>query len=295
MSNRFSNSIYNRFGEAVRDNLGMNKAMADAGYLAMRSFAWTVLGPFREILGGYQSLGKGLVKGEWRLSPASKAYDPRIGYALAFPFTIGLIGGLINYVRSGEFPQDWRDFFLPKTGGTVRSGGKDVPERMRIPGYHKDFIGYYFHPPGHQGSLLGGELRAKFAGVWQALGEQVMNRDWRDLPIVPPRASMAEQLQYRLGHLGSKFKPIGIQQMLEPGKKGSALTLPEKFMGFGAAGAYIQNPESTHKFDTQREQRLWEQKEKADNTIRKNQGLPPLPKRRLPKEYARGGPVTGYN
>ena len=65
--------------------------------------------------------GKGLAKGEWRLSPASKAYDPRIGYALAFPFTIGLVGSLINYVRSGEWPQDWRDFFLPKTGGEVRS------------------------------------------------------------------------------------------------------------------------------------------------------------------------------
>jgi hypothetical protein len=59
--------------------------------------------------GGYQSLGKGLAKGEWRLSPASKAYDPRIGYALAFPFTVGLVGSLINYVRSGQFPEDWRD------------------------------------------------------------------------------------------------------------------------------------------------------------------------------------------
>jgi hypothetical protein len=86
-----------------------------------------------------------------------------------------------------------------------------------------------------------------------------------------------------------------MQQVMEPGKKGSALTLPEKLMGFGAAGAYIQNPESTEKFDLKKEQKLWEDKEKADNTIRKNQGLPPLPKRRMPKEYARGGLVTGYN
>jgi hypothetical protein len=297
MANRISNSIDSRFGEAVRDNLGMNKAMSDAGYLGLRSFAWTVLGPFREIAGGYQSLGKGLAKGEWRLSPKSAAYDPRIGYALAFPFTIGLVGSLINYARSGQFPQDWRDFFLPKTGGEVKSGGQDVPERMRIPGYHKDFIGYYFHPPGHEGSLLGGELKAKFAGVWSALAEQVMNRDWRDMPIVPPNPTIQEWLGYRGGHLASKLKPIGIQQLMEPGKKGSHLTLPEKFMGFGAAGAYIQNPKSTEKFATDKEQKLWEQKEKADNTIRRNQGLPQLPPRRLPKkEYARGGSVrTGYN
>ena len=56
--------------------------------------------------------------------------------------------------------------------------------------------------------------------------------------------------RYRGGHLLSKLKPIGIQQLLQPGKKGSALTQPEKFMGFGAAGAYIQNPEGTKKFDT---------------------------------------------
>jgi hypothetical protein len=86
-----------------------------------------------------------------------------------------------------------------------------------------------------------------------------------------------------------------MQQLMEPGKKGSALTLPEKFMGFGAAGAYIQNPERTEKFETKKEQELWEKKEKADNTIRKNQGLPPLTKRRMPKGYARGGLVTGYN
>src|SRR5262245_1345029 len=118
-----------------------------------------------------------------------------------------------------------------------------------------------------------------------------MNRDWRDLPIVPPNATLQEQLSYRGRQLASKLKPIGLQQLLEPGKKGSALTLPEKFMGFGAAGAYIQNPESTKKFETEKEQRLWEQKEKADNAIRRNQGLPPLPKRRMPKGYARGGPV----
>ena len=112
---------------------------------------------------------------------------------------------------------------------------------------------------------------------------------------MPPNATLQEQLSYRGGHLASKLKPIGIQQLLEPGKKGSALTLPAKFMGFGAAGAYIQNPESTKKFETKKEQELWEQKEKADNTIRKNQGLPPLPKRRVPKAYARGGSVTGYN
>jgi hypothetical protein len=107
-------------------------------------------------------------------------------------------------------------------------------------------------------------------------------RDWRELPIVPPRATLGEQLRYRFGQLGSHLKPIGLQQVMEPAKQGSALTLPERIIGFGAAGADYQNPEKMEQFRQEREQKLWEQKEKADNAVRRNQGLPPLPSRPMP-------------
>jgi hypothetical protein len=277
---RISNSIDNRFGEAVRDNLGMNKYITDVGYTTLRSFAWTVLGPFREIAGGYMSLGKGLAKGEWRISPKSLHYDPRIAYSVAFPFTIAFIGGLINYMRTGQWPQDWRDYYFPRTGGTVRSGGADVPERMRIPGYHKDFFGFAHMSP--DGLSPGDELKAKIAGAWQAIGEQATNRDWRNLPIAPPNATLEEQLRYRGGQLLSRMQPIGLQQLTQEQKKGSKLTWPERFMGFGTAGVRYQNPAGSERFENLNAQRLWQQKERADNADRRSRGLPPLPPRPRP-------------
>ena len=42
-------------GEANRDNLFMSQAAKDVAYIAMRSPAWTFLGPGREIMGGARS------------------------------------------------------------------------------------------------------------------------------------------------------------------------------------------------------------------------------------------------
>ena len=158
---KISDHTDNAMGEAVRDNLGMNKALADAGYLALRSFAWTVLGPGRGVTGGALSMGRGLAEGaikrdlsktEWRISPKSANYDPRIGYSLAFPLTVAMIGGMLTFLRTGKPPQDWTDYFLPLTGGWVRGfGGKKVPEHVRTPGYQKDFIGY--HVPSRSGVI----------------------------------------------------------------------------------------------------------------------------------------------
>jgi hypothetical protein len=243
-----------------------------------------VLGPFREIAGGYASLGKGLAQGEWRVSPKSHHYDPRIAYALAFPITIGFIGGLVNYLRTGQWPQDWRDLYFPRTGGAVRSGGGNVPERMRIPGYHKDFFGYAHMTP--EGIAPGAELRAKIAGIWQAMIEQATNRDWRDYPIAPPNATLGEQVGYRGEHLLGKFKPIGLQQITQEQKIGSKLTLPERIIGFAPAGVRYQNPQGNESFLGKQAEDLWKRKERADNADRRSRGLPPLPPRQMPRQPA---------
>ena len=104
--------------------------------------------------------------------------------------------------------------------------------------------------------------------------EQAMNRDWRTLPIVPPHATAGEQLKYRLEAAGKKFTPIATQQRLQSPKEGSKISLPERFMGFGPAGKYLQDRPGYDKFSTDTEQRLWEQKERQDNKARRERGLP---------------------
>jgi hypothetical protein len=61
-----------------------------------------------------------------------------------FPLTVAMIGSTIKYLLTGEWPKDWKDAFVPRIGGLVPGvGGKgQVEERVRIRGYHKDFIVY---------------------------------------------------------------------------------------------------------------------------------------------------------
>jgi hypothetical protein len=178
---KYADSIDNRMGEANRDNLFTNSFAKDVAFMVMRSPAWTFLGPGREIVGGARSgfygLAKGVVgKGENRLSPTSKHFDPRFAYSLGYPLTIMTVGALYQFLRSGQTPDEWRDFPTPKTGGTVRSFGREVPERVLMPGYHKDFLGYMFKP--------GDEIYSKLAVPWQTLWEQAINkREWNDSAI----------------------------------------------------------------------------------------------------------------
>jgi hypothetical protein len=279
---RISDSNDNRFGEAVRDNLGMQRTIQDIGYLTMRSLPWTVLGPGREIVGGYLSAAKGAARPiaggkdfQWRVSPKDPNFDPRIGYAIAYPMSIGFVGALASKMMTGLWPWQhetantpdwWQDYLLPRTGETTRSGD---PERMRIPGYHKDFLGYAYSPIE--------EATAKLAGIWTMLGEQMTNETWwNQRPITPPDASLAEQLYYRGQHVAKHFAPISFQQF--GAQKDTGVPEPLKYLGFGVSGQKY-TPTGQQREQTTRE-KAWESRVRAEKLD--------------PTRFAQGGLVTGY-
>jgi hypothetical protein len=57
--------------------------------------------------------------------------------------------------------------------------------------------------------------------------------------------------------------------------KGTALGPIARGLGFRSPGAYIQNPEGFHRGQLQRDVEAWQEKERLDNAVRRNQGLPP--------------------
>ena len=278
ITKKISDSVDNRMGEMVADNLFMNKTIKDAGYLTLRSFAFTVGGPFREIGGGALAGARGVLKGQNALNMKSEAYDPRTAYALAFVPTIAAISAVYQYLRTGQGPEDWRDLVTPKTGGNIMSVGQEVPERILVPGYHKDFLGYFVNPAGPLH-----ELEAKLAAPWSALKEQVTGKDWRGKDIVPPNATAGEWLQYRGTALGKRMLPIGPKQLAEGTKEGSALTLPEQMLGVRTPGAYMLNPERLDRYLTNKKQKEWRAGEKQLNREREQRGQPTQPFRLRPE------------
>jgi hypothetical protein len=57
--------------------------------------------------------------------------------------TVGFYGALYQYLRTGEGPQEMKDYFYPETGEVDADGN---PERVQIASYMKDFFAYAGHP-----------------------------------------------------------------------------------------------------------------------------------------------------
>jgi hypothetical protein len=277
---KLSDSGDNRFGEMVMDHVFLNKFTKQTAMVALRSFGWTIGAPLREVTGGALSGIRGAWQGQNRLDPRSPHFDPRIAYAIAFPAVVAGMSLAWQYLRTNKAPdyEDWRDYVFPKTGGTVRAAGAHVPERSIMPGAQKDFIGYFYHPMR--------EVYAKFAGPWQTLWELISNKDWRSQPIIPPDASWLEALKSGAVYGLNKASPIAVRSAEEQPKQGSALTLPERAIGFRAPGSYILNPEGFEKGAYDRAIRAWREKERLDNADRRSRGLPPLPARPMPQQSA---------
>src|SRR5208337_1848511 len=107
--------------------------------LGFRAFGWQ-LGKYQELGGGIGDLGKlgwDGVRGKWN------GLSHRTAYMLMLPIGVGLAGGMLNYLMTGQPPQDWRDYYMPRTG-RKDAYGNDV--RISLPTYMKDVIAYSRHP-----------------------------------------------------------------------------------------------------------------------------------------------------
>jgi hypothetical protein len=300
MARQYSDSADNRIGEMIADHMGMNKAIKNISNLALRSFSFTVGGPFREIIPGAAAPFKeafkgakagaqqegiiGAVKGGAQravgtLNMASDSYNRKTGYLLGYAVLAGIVGTAMNYLRTGEYPQDWRDIVTPRTGGMVSSGGQIVPERVLLPGYHKDFLGYAYHP--------GSEIRAKLAAPWSEVLDQTIG-DYRGDPVAPAVSAtgLPANIAGRIEHAATRLSPLSFKTMTEPPKVGSNISTVERALGFRAPGAYLQNPERIEQIQDIVARKEWRRKERHENVARAAQGLPPLPPRQFDEPAA---------
>jgi hypothetical protein len=126
-------SIDNRFGQMVYDNLFWHKAMRDVLNVSTRSVGWNG-GSFREGFGAAADTAKQTAKAATGKMPE---LTDRMAFSLMLPIVTGLIGGSIYYMLNHEMPHDWKDYFYP---------GKKGEARMSIPGYFKDVVSFSNHP-----------------------------------------------------------------------------------------------------------------------------------------------------
>jgi hypothetical protein len=213
-------SVDNRMGQLVYDNLFWNKTAKDLAMGSVRSLGWN-LGDFRELGGAVtdslaqtKQLGTSMVEmakgkeGVWEQKKLEMTY--RQSYAIALPVTVGILGAIATYLMTGEGPKDLKDYYFPRTGNLDQNG---LPERVSFPSYMKDVYAYY----NDAFRTLTNKLNPAIA----LAHEMLTNKDYYGTKIRNEDDPLIQQLLSVAGHVGKTFEPFSFRGMQKLGEEGA--------------------------------------------------------------------------
>jgi hypothetical protein len=223
-------SVDNRLGQMVYDNVFWNKTGKDLAFIMFRSVGWN-LGTVRELGGGVFDSAKAISA----LRTGDKAeFTHRMAYSIALPAIVALNGAIITYLYTGHGPQEIVDYFYPPTGGTTPQG---YPERVSIPNYTKDILQYNRAPVQ--------TVLNKLNPVWAVMAQLYQNRDFYGGIIANPDDPVIQQAQDVSQYIAEQFTPFSIRgaerlsgEGATPGQEVGS------FFGFQPAPGFITNPEA---------------------------------------------------
>lgn len=219
-------SVDNRMGQMVYDNLFWNKVAKDMAMASVRSVGWN-LGTLRELSGGAMDTAK---YAKDLLTPKEKAeFTHRMGYTLALPMLTGVLGATYQYLKTGQGPEELRDYFFPKTGEKDPQG-RDV--RLTIPTYMKDIYHYAHDPVG----TVEGKVHPAISMTIQALN----NKDFFGRDIRNSDDPVVQQLLAEAKFFGENLTPIGVRQFQQSRAAGTSTgEQAANFVGITRAPAWI--------------------------------------------------------
>lgn len=139
-------SVDNRMGELVQDNLFWNKTFKQLTNTTIRSTGWD-LGSLREVGGGILNTAEWSYKkvtGKW--TGAEATWNRKTSYIIALAAYSALAGSIIQYLYTGKGPSSIKDAMFPRTGKKDQDG-RDI--RLSLPTYTKEVYSF-FHDPVRQ-------------------------------------------------------------------------------------------------------------------------------------------------
>lgn len=226
-------SVDNRLGQMVYDNVFWNKALKDTAFISMRSVGWN-LGTWRELGGAAAdtaSAARNIVKGR----PAE--FSHRMAYAMAMPIVTAIYGSILNYLATGTPPEDAKDLFFPRTGGTTERG---EPQRWNIPGYEKDVYEMY-HAPGQT-------LLNKMNPLVSMGTQMYQNEDYYGGIIYNPEVE--NHVQAYMNYMTNQILPFSARAMMRQAGDPNTTALDQiaAFWGLQPASKAITQPEIGERF-----------------------------------------------
>jgi hypothetical protein len=220
-------SVDNRFGQLAYDNLFWSRLMKDALLVSFLSLGWN-LGTVRELGGGLVDILKNLGGLVGKEGPG---FTNRMAYLLALNIGHALLASTYQYLATGKGPQEVKDLFYPKDGGTDESG---KPSRVSFPDYSRDEWAWSHQPM----KTLANKLHPVPAELYRVLVE---NRDfWGKEIWVPDDTGLhnAERLMVEFGK--GLLEPISVSTMLREYKRtGSIGRTALAQIGLAPTPAYV--------------------------------------------------------
>ncbi len=221
-------SVDNRMGQLAYDNLVWNRLVKDIGLVTTRSLGWN-LGTIREIGGGVSDvLGqtKKVVTGQLKGEPL---ITHRMGYIVALPVVVMFYGGIYQYLRTGDWPEELKDYFFPRTGGTNANG---TPERVAFASYLKDIYAYGKHP--------GTTLSHKVHPLMSSIFDMLKNEDFYGVKIRNEGDPLVEQAKDTALYMVEQFLPFSIRNMQQRRENDEGIDRQlESFFGITPAPASV--------------------------------------------------------
>lgn len=208
---KVQDSVDNRLGEMVYDNLHWNKVAKDIGMLSVRALGWN-LGTWRELGGGmYDFVGTAhqLSKGKWT------GLSSRQAYVMALPLLAGTMGASMMYMLTGQSPQELKDYFFPKIGGKDENGDD---RRVSIPSYMKDVF-EISHDPGQTAVN-------KLNPLISAMADMYQNKDYYGTKIRNEDDPLVQQALSAVKYGAKQFEPFSLQGSQRSGGAASLLGFP---------------------------------------------------------------------
>jgi hypothetical protein len=209
-------SVDNRMGQVVYDNLFWNRTFKDLSMASVRSVGWN-LGTLRELGGGAIDLTK---LGKEAATGGDAELTHRAAYVLALPMVVGMYGAIYQMLRTGEPPKELKDYFYPRTGEVDADGN---PERVQVPSYMKDMFAYAGHPYE--------TVKHKFSPAASTVLEMLENQDYYGDQIRNVDDPAVKQAMQEAGFVAKQVWPFAIRNLMESKARG-AESIASKAQGF---------------------------------------------------------------
>lgn len=257
-------SVDNRFGELVQDNIFVDKLIKQIGMLSLRSWSWTIGGVVRELGGGARDIARAPFKTATGSGPNEGKWTQKMDYAIALPVVYGTLSAIYQALKTGKPPESVRDLMAPRTGGIDAATGEE--ERIIPPGYMKDVFGFAMHPID--------EMTNKFATAPRIIGQLATNEDWKRDPIFSPKSDSELNgpiwLKQFWNYATETLGPISVRNLAKGQKAGSNLSGIETMLGVRTAPRYLTDPAGYEQMMKGVASRKWKVKERRD---KKQQGM----------------------